>query len=78
MHLHVLCITGVSNLDDNKKRWLVVGICLHTVVSPVLKKYIGPTLLRLYNALKMSDNSHTQVYPNVMKTHGANQIYVNY
>ncbi|CAG2253037.1 unnamed protein product [Mytilus edulis] len=29
-----------ADLDDNKKRWLVVGICLHSIIAPALRNYI--------------------------------------
>ncbi|CAG2219072.1 unnamed protein product [Mytilus edulis] len=34
-----------SDLDDDQKRWLVVGICLHSVLSPALRKYVDSILL---------------------------------
>ncbi|CAG2204341.1 unnamed protein product [Mytilus edulis] len=49
-----------GNLDDNKKRWLVVGICLHDILSPSLRIYVDPVVKTLYNALKRSDQIDIQ------------------
>ncbi|CAG2221845.1 unnamed protein product [Mytilus edulis] len=43
-----------AEIDDNKKRWLVVGICLHSILSPALRKYVEPVVTRFYNSLKLS------------------------
>ncbi|CAG2194573.1 unnamed protein product [Mytilus edulis] len=40
-----------TDLNDNQKRWLVVGICLHSVISPVLRTYVGHTFDNIYNIL---------------------------
>lgn len=57
-----------SDLEDTKKRWLVVGICLHTVVAPVLRQYVSKFMDQIYNTLiQTPDKINTQVYPNYLK-----------
>ncbi|CAC5391034.1 unnamed protein product [Mytilus coruscus] len=67
-----------DDLDDNKKRWLVVGICLHSVVSPTLRKYITPVLTSLYNSLVVSDNIDKQTYNTHLKTYIPTNKFLNY
>ncbi|VDI45105.1 Hypothetical predicted protein [Mytilus galloprovincialis] len=49
-----------EDLDEEKKRWLIAGICLHSVISPVLRKYVDPIISNLYNSLVSSDSIDTQ------------------
>ena len=55
-----------SDLQDEEKRWLIVGICLHSVISPVLRKFIEPVVKKLYKKLKKGHRIDTQTYPNVL------------
>ena len=55
-----------SDLQDEEKRWLVVGICLHSIISPVLRTFIGPVMKKLYKKLKKSHSIDTQTHPNVL------------
>ncbi|XP_071178329.1 uncharacterized protein [Mytilus edulis] len=52
-----------SDSDDNEKRWMVVGICMNTVLIPALRKYVVPILTVLYNELTRYHNIDTQIYP---------------
>ncbi|CAG2203968.1 unnamed protein product [Mytilus edulis] len=52
------------DLEDTRKRWLVVGICLHNVVAPVLRQYVSKSMNQVFNTLKQSHNIDTQCYPN--------------
>ena len=52
----------------------MVGICLHSLISPTLRQYVDPILNALYNLLKSSDKIDTQTitkhlkkYPNTSK-----------
>ncbi|CAG2200902.1 unnamed protein product [Mytilus edulis] len=68
-----------AEIDDNKKRWLVVGICLHSILSPTLRKYVEPVVTNLYNSLKLSDQIDKQSCNGYLKMYGAvNVKYLNY
>ncbi|VDI67910.1 Hypothetical predicted protein [Mytilus galloprovincialis] len=67
-----------GDLDDNKKRWLVVGICLHTILSPSLRKYVDPVVTNLYSALKLSDQIDIQTQTKYLRKYGAANFYLNY
>ncbi|VDI28888.1 Hypothetical predicted protein [Mytilus galloprovincialis] len=58
-----------NDLDDYTKRWLTVGVCLHTVISPVLREYILPILIKLYYRLTVKCQIDKQTYPFHMKTY---------
>ncbi|CAG2211833.1 unnamed protein product [Mytilus edulis] len=68
-----------AEIDDNKKRWLVVGICLHSILSPALRKYVEPVVTRFYNSLKLSHQIEKQSVIGHLKIYGAVDIkYLNY
>ncbi|CAG2193034.1 unnamed protein product [Mytilus edulis] len=67
-----------GDLDDNKKRWLVVGICLHSILAPALRKYVEPIVTNLYNSLKISDHIDLQTYQGHLQTYGTANIHLNY
>ena len=55
------------DLEDDQKRWLIVGLCLHTVLNPVLRKYIEPEINKIYRNLVLRENIQTQSYVQYMK-----------
>lgn len=55
------------DLEDNQKRWLVVGICLHSVVSPALRQYVASSMKKMYKRLKQSHKIDVQTYPNILQ-----------
>ncbi|VDI48370.1 Hypothetical predicted protein [Mytilus galloprovincialis] len=55
------------DLEDNQKRWLVVGICLHSVVSPALRQYVASSMKKMYKRLKQSHKIDVQKYPNILQ-----------
>ncbi|VDI46319.1 Hypothetical predicted protein [Mytilus galloprovincialis] len=67
-----------GDLEDNKTHWLVVGICLHSILSPALRKYVDPVVTNLYNLLKISDQIDLQSNTNYLRTYGAASMYLNY
>ncbi|VDI02483.1 Hypothetical predicted protein [Mytilus galloprovincialis] len=67
-----------SDLDDDQKRWLVVGICLHSVISPALRKYVDSILTLCYNELIHNYKIDTQIYPNHLETDPQTGVYLNY
>ena len=57
-----------SDLEDDEKRWLIVGICLHSIISPVLRKLIDPVITNFYKTLKKSHKIDSQTHPNILRT----------
>ncbi|XP_060567396.1 uncharacterized protein LOC132726147 [Ruditapes philippinarum] len=66
------------DIEDDQKRWLIVGICLHSVLSPVLRKYIPPVVSNLYSQLKRSDQIDNQKYPNQLARYKPTNKELNY
>ncbi|CAC5421083.1 unnamed protein product [Mytilus coruscus] len=71
-------IANPADLDDNQKRWLTVGICLHSVISPVMRKYVVRILTVLYNELTRYQKIDTQKYPTQLKQYPPTTAYLNY
>ncbi|CAG2247538.1 unnamed protein product [Mytilus edulis] len=68
-----------GDLDEEIKRWLIVGICLHSIISPLLRKYVDPFISNLYNSLVSSDSIDTQGYQRYLRKYpAANIYYLNY
>ncbi|XP_076105658.1 uncharacterized protein LOC143073786 [Mytilus galloprovincialis] len=67
-----------ADLDDNKKRWLVVGICLHSIIAPALRNYIAPILSDLYNELNSYHKIDTQIYPTHLEKYPPTHFPLNY
>ncbi|XP_063403668.1 uncharacterized protein LOC134687361 [Mytilus trossulus] len=66
------------DLDDEKKRWLIVGICLNSIVAPALRQYVAAVINRLYSSMKLSHSIHTQVFPNHLKKYLPTNRDLNY
>ena len=67
------------DLEDDQKRWLIVGLCLHSVLSPVLRKYIEPMIDNIYNNVVSRERIHTQSYMQYMKKYPRGRGYtLNY
>ncbi|CAC5416533.1 unnamed protein product [Mytilus coruscus] len=79
-----ICKTGVNkqvkkaDLEDNQKRWLLIGICLQSIVSPTLRNFTESVVLSLYNAMKLSLKIHTQTYPYQQKKIPKSRVQLNY
>ncbi|XP_071178213.1 uncharacterized protein [Mytilus edulis] len=67
-----------ADLDDNQRRWLILGICLHSVITPILRKYVVPILTVLYNELTLKHKIDTQTYPSQLKQYPPTKAYLNY
>lgn len=66
-------------MEDNQKRWLVVGLCLHIIIVPTLREYVGPIVNALYNLLKSSDNIDTQTITKHLKKYPkTSKMFLNY
>lgn len=70
--------TVTSDLNDSQKRWLVVGICLHSVISPVLRTFILPMLTKLCYKLSVQHKINTQTYPTYLRMYPPTNTYLNY
>ncbi|VDI58943.1 Hypothetical predicted protein [Mytilus galloprovincialis] len=73
-----MIIDPSDDLDDNKKRWLVVGICLHAIISPVLRNYVVPVVTKLCYTLVRLYNIEQQTYGNYLKTYAPTNTELNY
>ncbi|XP_076087763.1 uncharacterized protein LOC143058186 [Mytilus galloprovincialis] len=80
IHIKIPRTTGPpGDLDEEKKRWLIVGICLHSILSPLLRKYVDPIISNLYNSLVSSDSIDTQGYTTYLKKYpSTNRYFLNY
>ncbi|XP_071150627.1 serine/threonine-protein phosphatase 6 regulatory ankyrin repeat subunit C-like [Mytilus edulis] len=68
-----------GDLDEEKKRWLIIGICLHSIISPLLRKYVDPILSNLYSSLVSSNFIDTQSCNGYLKQYPVtNRYYLNY
>ena len=66
------------DIKDDQKRWLIVGICLHSVLSPALRKYVPVVVSQLYSQLKLSDQIDKQKYPNQLAKYKPTNKELNY
>ena len=67
------------DLDDDTKRWLVVGICLHSVISPALRQYVEPVVTQVYKTVQQTHRIQTQTYPNYLERYPpTNKYSLNY
>ncbi|XP_063412588.1 uncharacterized protein LOC134695295 [Mytilus trossulus] len=71
--------TGTPNdLNDSRKRWLVVGICLHTIISPVLRTFVLPVVTKLCYSLTRLKKVHQQIYGSHLKRYAPTNTILNY
>ncbi|XP_076087755.1 uncharacterized protein LOC143058176 [Mytilus galloprovincialis] len=68
-----------EDLDEEKKRWLIVGICLHSIISPLLRKYVYCIVSSLYRSL-VDRNYINMQGPNkyLRKFPATNKYFLNY
>ena len=66
------------DLDDDTKRWLVVGICLHSVISPALRQYVEPVVTQVYKAVQQTHGIQTQTYQNYLERYPPTNKYLKY
>ena len=59
--LSILNLPGSSfNLDDNQKRWMVIGICLNRILLPPLRDFVAKEMTKHYKALQTAHKIDTQ------------------
>ncbi|XP_045188920.2 uncharacterized protein LOC123546576 [Mercenaria mercenaria] len=66
------------DIEDDQKRWLIVGICLHSIISPALRQYIPPVVSKLYSTLKRIDQIDKQAYAKYLKRYKPTNKELNY
>ncbi|XP_053406877.1 uncharacterized protein LOC128559416 [Mercenaria mercenaria] len=66
------------DIEDDQKRWLVIGICLHSIISPALRQYIPPVVSKLYSTLKRTDQVDKQTYANYLIRYKPTNKELNY
>lgn len=57
---------------------MVIGVCLHSVLSPTLGKYVDSILKVFYKELNNSKKIETQKYPNQLKNYPEKGDLLNY
>ncbi|CAC5358311.1 unnamed protein product [Mytilus coruscus] len=67
-----------DDLDDSKKRLLVVGICLHTIISPVLRNYVVPVVTKLCYSLTKLHKINQQTFGSYLKKYPPTNKELNY
>ncbi|CAG2233483.1 unnamed protein product [Mytilus edulis] len=67
-----------DDLDDRRKRWLIVGICLHTIISPILRTYVVPVVTKLCYSLTSRNKIHKQTYGSFLKRYSPTNTELNY
>lgn len=76
---HWFLIGPPGDLDEERKRWLIVGICIHSIISPLLRKYVDHNINNLYTSLVSTDAIQTQGYSTYLQKYPATNIYsLNY
>ena len=64
---------------DEEKRWLVVGICLNKVLTPVLRKLIEEEIPQLYDMLiQPPTNIHSQTFASHQERLSPSTLRLNY
>ncbi|XP_053406876.1 uncharacterized protein LOC128559415 [Mercenaria mercenaria] len=66
------------DIEDDQKRWLIVGICLHSIISPALRQYIPPIVSKLYSALKRTDQVDKQTFAKYLIRYKPTNKELNY
>ncbi|CAH1274006.1 STIP1 [Branchiostoma lanceolatum] len=66
--------TAAFDLREAEKEHLVVGCCLHRIITPPLRKYVESTMQKSYRNAKSKSRIHTQTFPNHMKSHKGHRL----
>ncbi|XP_076073849.1 uncharacterized protein LOC143045303 isoform X2 [Mytilus galloprovincialis] len=68
----------ILDFDDDVKRWVVIGICLNSVLSPALRKYITPIVDQMYKSLVKQYHIDNQQFQNYLKKYPPTNTMLNY
>ncbi|XP_045170230.2 uncharacterized protein LOC123532733 [Mercenaria mercenaria] len=69
---------SAPTLQDDQMRWLVIGICLHSIISPALRKCIPKAMQSLYTSLKQLSNIEKQTFRTHLKRYAPTNKTLNY
>ncbi|XP_063405158.1 uncharacterized protein LOC134688391 [Mytilus trossulus] len=67
-----------ADIEDNQKRWLIIGICIQSVLAPALRKFTEPITHNLYNVIQSTHLIQTQTYPNQLRKYPSSGRDLNY
>ncbi|XP_052071822.1 uncharacterized protein LOC127710118 [Mytilus californianus] len=70
--------TGTLDLDDDVKRWVVIGLCLHNVLTPALRIYVSPIITQMYTSLVSTDHINTQTSHSYLRIYLPTKTKLNY
>ncbi|VDI04421.1 Hypothetical predicted protein [Mytilus galloprovincialis] len=70
--------TGTLDLDDDVKRWVVIGLGLHNVLAPALRIFVCRIVTKMYTSLVASDHINTQTSHNYLRTYLPTKTKLNY
>ncbi|XP_071129881.1 uncharacterized protein [Mytilus edulis] len=69
---------SILDFDDDVKRWVVIGICLNSVLTPALRKYVTPIVDQMYKSLVKQYHIDNQQFQNYLKKHPPTNTMLNY
>jgi len=71
-------MASISGTSQEQRRWLVVGIALHHVLTPCLKDKIKAEMTPFYQHLVRSFGLDKQTYPTFLKNIPSSTVNLNY
>ena len=72
-------VTPSTVITDEQRRWVVIGICLNKILTPVIRTVLANEILLWYNNLCVSPKSiHKQTYKKHAATLPPSTITLNY
>ncbi|WAR07943.1 STIP1-like protein [Mya arenaria] len=66
------------DIEEDQRRWLIISLCLHNVVSPALRTYVRPIVEAEYKNFKKSHRIDAQQFPNYLKKYPPTKKDMNY
>ncbi|WAR07802.1 HSOP1-like protein [Mya arenaria] len=66
------------DIEEDQRRWLIISLCLHNVVSPALRTYVRPIVEAEYKNFKKSHKIDAQQFPNYLKKYPPTKKDMNY
>ena len=73
-------VTPPTVITDDQRRWVVIGICLNKLLTPLLRNVLAKEILGWYNQLCLlsSKQINIQIYKKHIKTLPSSTIKLNY
>ncbi|XP_052810412.1 uncharacterized protein LOC128238488 isoform X2 [Mya arenaria] len=66
------------DIEEDQRRWLIISLCLHNVVSPALRTYVRPIVEAEYKTFKKSHKIDAQQFPNYLKKYPPTKKDMNF